>query len=73
MNLVYCVDCEHPDTHSRKGQTYGWLCRRFKKMPRGAIAPKILDIDPPYERCIDVNRYNNCQEFTPLKDADNEV
>lgn len=73
MNPVYCIDCDLPEPRSRNGPTYGWLCLRFKRMPKGAISPKVLDVDPPYERCLDVNRYNNCQEFTPKKDADNEV
>lgn len=70
MNPVYCVDCDNVDAYSRKSQTYGWLCRKFKRRPKGAIAPNILDVDPPYERCLDVNRYNNCQEFTPKKEID---
>lgn len=72
MNPVYCVDCDNVETHSRKGMTYGWLCLRFKRIPKGAIAPKVLDVDPPYERCLDVNRYNNCQEFTAKRDEDVE-
>jgi len=73
MNPVYCVDCDYVEATSRKQRTYNWLCLRFRAKPRGAIAPNILDVDPPYERCLDVNRYNNCQEFTPLKDVDHEV
>lgn len=63
---VYCVDCAFPETHSRKQSTYSWLCTRFKRMPKGAIAPRVLDVDAPFERCVDVNRFNNCIEFERL-------
>lgn len=67
---VYCVDCDHVESHGRKQATWHWLCLKFKRMPRGAIAPKILDVDPPYERCVDVNKFNNCNQFEPMKVKD---
>ena len=70
-HLVFCVDCDNVETYSRKQPTYAWLCLRFPKQPRGAISPKILDVDAPYERCIDVNRFNHCNEFLPQKDKEN--
>lgn len=73
MDPIYCNDCEHVEQHSRKQQTYGWLCRKFHRRPKGAISEKVLDVDPPFERCVDVNRYNNCQEFTQKKDIENGV
>lgn len=60
---VFCVDCAEVEPHSRKGQTWGWLCMEFRRRPKGAISLEVLDVDPPYERCVDVNRYNNCNCF----------
>jgi len=60
---VYCVDCDHVEPHSRKQASYRWLCLKFKQMPRGAVSPTILDVDPPYVRCVDVNNYNQCNQF----------
>lgn len=70
LDPVYCKDCDNVETHSRKQRTYLWLCLKFRSKPRGAIAPEVLDVDPPFERCIDVNKFNNCQEFTPLKEKE---
>lgn len=69
MESVYCIDCEFVEPHSRKQSTYAWLCRQFKRQPRGAIAPRVLDVDAPFERCIDVNKFNNCREFAPNKET----
>ena len=63
---VYCCDCGNVEKNSRKHQTYAWLCAAFKRRAKGAISPEVLDVDPPFERCVDVNRYNNCNEFEPL-------
>ena len=68
LEPVYCRDCDLVETHSRKHQTWGWLCRQFRRRPKGAIAPEVLDVDPPFERCVDVNKYNNCNQFEPLKE-----
>lgn len=67
---IYCQDCDFPERHSQKQATWHWLCTRFKRRPSGAIAPHILDVDPPFERCVDVNKFNNCCEYTPKKDKD---
>jgi hypothetical protein len=68
--IVYCRDCDLVEKHSRKQQTWGWLCTKFRRRPKGAISPEVLDVDPPFERCVDVNRFNNCNQFTPLKEPD---
>lgn len=69
MDPVYCKDCDLVEKHSRKQQTYGWLCRAFPRRPKGAISPTVLDVDPPFERCVDANRFNNCNHFDPLKET----
>lgn len=76
--MIYCENCDFVEAHSKKAETWRWLCRAQPKRPRGAISEKVLDSDPPFERCVDVNKYNNCRDFVlprqpEARDADQET
>jgi len=67
MEPVYCSLCANVERGTRKQATYAWLCLMFPRKPKGAIAPHVMDVDAPYSRCVDVNAFNNCNRFEPLK------
>lgn len=63
--MIYCENCEHVEFTSRKSVTWRWLCRKFPRRPSGAVSPTLMDVDPPYHRCVEANAFNNCAEFSP--------
>lgn len=65
---VFCEDCDHVESVSRKRDPNYWLCN---KTPRhvfpGYVVRNTWTNGEPLQRCKYVNTEGNCELFDPLK------
>lgn len=67
---VYCCDCDHA---MRQGPSYAWMCQQAPRYGTGFVTRDKWDDDPPYERCIRINKSGNCRWFKEAPCAPSET
>ena len=67
--VVYCESCDHA---RQDGPSYAWLCEKVPRYGTGFVTTTLWDKDPPYERCVRVNRHGNCRWWKAIPCAPSE-
>lgn len=65
---LYCADCDHVHSDTRKEAPWRWRCMKAPIMERGYrfVSPDYAP-SPPYEVCSRVNDAGECPMFTPAR------